>query len=564
MKLDYVIVGAGPAGLQLAYFLEKQQKSYTIVEAAEGVGEFFRHYPRHRKLISINKVNTGFDDAEINLRWDWNSLLNDKVLFPEYSQKYFSSADKLTEYLEDFTAVHNLKIKFCFKVVNVNKRDGEFAIRSENNEIIYGKNLIIATGFCKEKVPMFPGVELAETYSEHDIDPKKYKNKRVLILGKGNSAFETAENLIETTATVALCSPNPIKLAWNSHYVGNVRAVNNNFLDTYQLKSQNIVLDANLTSLERTDDGKIMANIHYTHAKDELRSIPFDHVIMATGFMFDNSIFDESCTPALSHEGKFPRMTSSWESTNVPNMYFAGVLMHQRDFRRTMSGFIHGFRYNIRALANILNKKNYGVAWPSEKMPKDPVVITKHVLKQLTYSSSMFLQPGFVGDVMLFDDSEEVNYLKDMPFEYMEDSELSSQRSYCTISLEYGDFSQVTDPFNIERDPSPTKAHEVEYLHPIIRFYNKGKMSYERHILEDLENDYERECFREVTENIFKEAFMDNAMMTKHAMNSNMTMGEEMSASIDAVIEKTRASDIAKGTNLSMEKEMASSIEAVK
>lgn len=541
MKLDYVIVGAGPAGLQLAYFLEKQQKSYAIVEAAEGVGEFFRHYPRHRKLISINKVNTGFDDAEMNLRWDWNSLLNDKVFFPEYSQEYFSSADKLTEYLEDFTTTHNLKIKFGFKVANVSKKDGEFTVKSESDEMVCAKSLIVATGFSKEKVPTFPGAELAEMYSEHSIDPMKYKNKRVLILGKGNSAFETAENLIETTSTVALCSPNPIKLAWNTHYVGNVRAVNNNFLDTYQLKSQNIVLDADILSLERTDDGKIMANIHYTHAKDELRSIPFDHVIMATGFKFDNSIFDESCTPALSHEGKFPKMTSSWESTNVSNMYFAGVLMHQRDFKKTMSGFIHGFRYNIQALAKVLNKKNYGVAWPSEKMPRDAEVVAKHVLKQLTYSSAMFLQPGFTGDVMLFDESEEITYLKDIPFEYMADSELSSMESYCTISLEYGDFSHVTDPFNIERDPSPEKAQQVEYLHPIIRFYSKGKMSYERHILEDLENDYERECFREVAVNIFKEAMMDEAMTpdvamaTELAMETDMSMEKDMTGSMEAM-----------------------------
>ncbi|GLS24563.1 NAD(P)-binding domain-containing protein [Marinibactrum halimedae] len=546
MKLDYIVVGAGPAGLQLAYFLEKQQQSYTIVESAERVGEFFRHYPRHRKLISINKVNTGFDDAEMNLRWDWNSLLNDKVFFPEYSQDYFSSADKLTDYLEDFTTTHNLNIKFGFKVLNVSKSGGEFVLKSESGEVVQGKNLIVATGFSKEKVPTFPGAELAEMYSEHDIDPMKYKNKRVLILGKGNSALETAENLIETSATVALCSPNPIKLAWNTHYVGNVRAVNNNFLDTYQLKSQNIVLDADITSLERTDDGKIMAHIHYTHAKDELRSIPFDHVIMATGFKFDNTIFDESCRPALSHEGKFPKMTSSWESTNVSNMYFAGVLMHQRDFKRTMSGFIHGFRYNIRALSHILNKKNNGIAWPAEKLSADSAVIAKHVLRQLTYSSSMFLQPGFMGDVMVFDTPEDVIYMKDVPIEYMEDSELSSKESYCTISLEYGDFSHVTDPFNIERDPSPAKAHEVEYLHPIIRFYSKGKMSYERHILEDLENDYERECFREVTENIFKEALMEAAMTSDF---------------VKPAMQKTVMPKVVIGTNAAMGKDIASPME---
>jgi len=296
MKFDYVIIGAGPAGLQLAYFLERSQKSYLIVEASDGVGNFFRHYPRHRKLISINKVNTGFDDAEMNLRWDWNSLLNDKVFFPDYSQEYFSSADKLTTYLEDFAQTHELKIRFGFKVSKVSKKDGEFSIMNQNGQAVHARNVIVSTGISKEHAPTFPGSELAEMYGEHSVDPEKYKNKRVLIIGKGNSALETAENLMETTATIAMCSPNPIKLAWKTHYVGNVRAVNNNFLDTYQLKSQNIVLDAWIKSLEYVD-GKFTANILYSHAKDEERSIPFDHVIMATGFKFDNSIFDETCAP---------------------------------------------------------------------------------------------------------------------------------------------------------------------------------------------------------------------------------------------------------------------------
>ena len=52
---DYVIVGAGPAGLQLGYFMQQAGWSYLIVEAGNGPGQFFRTFPRHRKLISINK-----------------------------------------------------------------------------------------------------------------------------------------------------------------------------------------------------------------------------------------------------------------------------------------------------------------------------------------------------------------------------------------------------------------------------------------------------------------------------------------------------------------------------
>ena len=56
--MDYLIIGAGPAGLQLAYFLQKAGRDYHLLEAGQGPGTFFRTFPRHRQLISSNKVHT--------------------------------------------------------------------------------------------------------------------------------------------------------------------------------------------------------------------------------------------------------------------------------------------------------------------------------------------------------------------------------------------------------------------------------------------------------------------------------------------------------------------------
>ena len=69
---DYLIIGAGPAGLQLGYFFEKNGRDYLILEAGESAGTFFEHYPRHRKLLSINMIYTGYCDPDVQLRYDWN------------------------------------------------------------------------------------------------------------------------------------------------------------------------------------------------------------------------------------------------------------------------------------------------------------------------------------------------------------------------------------------------------------------------------------------------------------------------------------------------------------
>lgn len=55
----------------MAYFLERQGRDYQLFERNESAGSFFKKYPIHRQLISINKRYTGSSDPEYNLRHDW-------------------------------------------------------------------------------------------------------------------------------------------------------------------------------------------------------------------------------------------------------------------------------------------------------------------------------------------------------------------------------------------------------------------------------------------------------------------------------------------------------------
>ncbi|MBO2464749.1 ATP-binding protein [Actinomadura violacea] len=70
---DYLVIGAGPAGLQLGHLLQRAGRDHVILESGPGPGTFYRTFPRHRRMIFINKPHTGWDDPELNLRMDWNS-----------------------------------------------------------------------------------------------------------------------------------------------------------------------------------------------------------------------------------------------------------------------------------------------------------------------------------------------------------------------------------------------------------------------------------------------------------------------------------------------------------
>ena len=234
--LDFLIIGAGPAGLQLGSLMEREKMNYLIVERNKIPGSFFARYPRHRTLISINKRFTGKDNREFNMRHDWNALLvNDSskkyASYRDYSPSYWPNADTMVDYLEDFAKGERLKIRYNFAVETVARPEGSsqgFVVRSKKGSMLIAKRLVLATGLPTEKLADIPGKEHVETYGTVDIDPSKFRNQSVLIIGKGNAAFELANNLSdEHAALVHVASRRNHRNAYNSHYVGDLRAVNN-------------------------------------------------------------------------------------------------------------------------------------------------------------------------------------------------------------------------------------------------------------------------------------------------------------------------------------------------
>lgn len=487
---DYIIVGAGPAGLQLGYFLQQAGRDYLILEAGDSPGTFFKHFPRHRKLISANKIYTGYSDATRNLRWDWNSLISDddQLLFKNYSREYFPQADDMVRYLKDFANRRALRVRYSTRVERI-WRDGAFHLRTAGGEEFSCRRLIMATGL-KPLTPDIPGIEHAESYGEVSIDPENFANQRVLIIGKGNSAFETADNIIGTASRIYVCSPTPITLSWKSKFVGHLRAVNNDFIDTYQLKLQNVMLDAKVVRIEEKD-GRLYPTFHYAHADDEVEIMEFDRVITCTGFRFDASVFDESCKPATAIGGRFPAQTSSFESINIKDLFFAGTLMQVRDYKKKQSGFIHGFRHNIQSLSRMLEERYQDVPWPSRRIPATPSALAAAVIERANRSPGLWQQTGFLCDVLVrSSDRRSFQYYEDVATEYAHDGHFSHNDEYHIVTLEFGlDIIYASpDPLAVNRIHKDDVEHASlsTGIHPIVRRYSRGQLVAEHHVLEDI------------------------------------------------------------------------------
>src|SRR5262249_27064891 len=145
------------------------------------------------------------------------------------------------------------------------------------------------------------------------------------------------------------------------------------------------------------------------------RDLRYDRIIVCTGFRFDASIFDPACRPELVFRGRFPAQTCEWESTNVPDLYFAGTLMQVRDYRKSTGGFIHGFRYCVRSLHRMLERKYHNVQWPHIRVPADPRALSEAVLARVNRTSALWQQFAFLCDLIVLSRDGTAWYYEELP-----------------------------------------------------------------------------------------------------------------------------------------------------
>lgn len=458
---QYIVVGAGPGGLQMAYYLDRASRDYVVLDDRALPGGMFTDLPVFDDLISINKRYTGKDDPEFNMRHDWNSLMDDvdsegagPLSMRNYSTRYFPKRQELLQYLRDFAASKKLRIEQNHFVQHVKRAavppcngggDGE-----GNGEVdgdggsdgcglypepagflldvaVHGDAaaphqfacdyLIMATGLRKPVHMTQDGMNKhVLRYEGVPRDPEAYAGQRVLFLGRGNAAMEIADNIKHETAYMHMLgrSSQRLRLAWETHYVGDIRATHNQMLESYQLKSLDAVAEADVMRFRGVyrdpEDGRLHLN---SSARIPQENSPlrkgYDRIINCLGWKWHRGAFAKppqggapvkpgELSPSTCMHDKYPWISGEYESVNVPGLYFAGTLTHSRDFRKTAGGFIHGFRYVIRAAHRMMEASHHGVPWPSERISGGPALEDK-LLSRVQRSSGLYQMFGHMRDV---------------------------------------------------------------------------------------------------------------------------------------------------------------------
>ncbi|KAK0055991.1 FAD-dependent oxidoreductase domain-containing protein 2, partial [Biomphalaria pfeifferi] len=449
---------------------------------------FFTIYPRHRTLISVNKRHTGQRNKHFSFRHDWNSLISEdeSLLFTHYSKEIFPSADLLVRYFQDYQKKLDIKVKFNTEVRQIlrvkHHSTSLYQLKDKSDQAYYCRIVIVATGMWKPNIPNIRGIEKALGYENFNTNPEIYENKSILILGVGNSALETATSLYSHTQYVHLIARQPnLNLAWSTHYVGDIRAVNNNLLDTFLLKSLDGVswLDLKGSSIQEKH-GKyfVVLNEHYLSNKNKKRFVPdnfalrggYDVVIRCLGFTFDDSIFSpSSLSRPWGRARKYPAVTDSYESVDLPEVFIAGTAAHSLDFKRSAGGFIHGFRYTGQSLQRLLEWRFENERWPSVTITFENLLV--HILKRLNEGSGIYQMYGVLADVIIVHrDTDSAIYIEEFPIKllhHLPECTGHNASEIIVVFLDYGWLNTNDNKF----EAIASNAHLSYFLHPILYYF---------------------------------------------------------------------------------------------
>ena len=98
---------------------------------------------------------------------------------------------------------------------------------------------------------------------------------------------------------------------------------------------------------------------------------------------------------------KYPKIRFDYQSFEYDHLYYAGTISHSIDFRKSSGGFIHGFRYTIRALHRIFEYRYHKRKWPSISLSW--YSLTNYLIKRMNEADGAYQMFGQLVDVILID-----------------------------------------------------------------------------------------------------------------------------------------------------------------
>lgn len=177
---EVIVVGGGQAGLAIGYFLSREGRDFTILEAAEEPAASWR---------------TRWDSLKLFTPARYSELPG--LPFPDDPDRY-PTRDEVISYLSDYARRLELPIRYGARVHALRQSNGVY--RAEAEDATYeAEQVVVATG--PFQVPFVPPIadglapSVLQLHSSAYRSPTAIPAGPVLLVGGGNSGFQIAEEL---------------------------------------------------------------------------------------------------------------------------------------------------------------------------------------------------------------------------------------------------------------------------------------------------------------------------------------------------------------------------------
>ncbi|KAF8050855.1 hypothetical protein N665_1862s0010 [Sinapis alba] len=201
IKIQALIIGAGPAGLATSACLNRLNIPNIVVEREECSASLWKR--------------RSYDCLKLHLAKQYCQLPH--MPFPPNTPTFVPKAGFIS-YLDEYATRFNVSPRYNRNVKSACFEDGRWIVEVENaaeREVYSAEYMVVATGENSEGViPEIPG--LVESFEGEYLHSREYKNgekfagKHVLVVGSGNSGMEIAYDLSKWNTKVSLVVHSPV------------------------------------------------------------------------------------------------------------------------------------------------------------------------------------------------------------------------------------------------------------------------------------------------------------------------------------------------------------------
>ena len=288
---DVTVIGGGPAGLYSAFYSGLREMRTKIIEFQPHLGGKIHVYPE--KMI-----------------WDVGGLLP-------------VTGDKLIEQLVQQGLTFKPEVVLDTKVESIiRNQDGTFTLKTSTGEEHFSKTVIVATGSGILK-PQKLSIEGAERFEVSNLNYtvkslKRFKGKKVIISGGGNSAVDWA-NELEPIAKKVYVTYRKEEL---SGHEAQVKQLMNSSAECF--------FNTSITKLIAGDNHEAIEYVELTnHETGEVSHLPIDEVIINHGYERDITLLENSELDVAIIDNYYIAGNANSESS-VDGLYAAGdILKHE-------------------------------------------------------------------------------------------------------------------------------------------------------------------------------------------------------------------------------------------